>query len=1065
MKESAVQVPDRPQGYFERLRELFDRIAEMPAEERDAEIARATEGDAALAEELRALLGHADRFETTLDSATLLVTGWSEPPLPIIHGFRVHRRIGRGGSSTVYLADQERADFTRAVALKVVDCLVDSTSLWRVHEEQRILARLEHAGIARLYDTGVTSLGHPYLAMEHVEGETIVEHCRSHQLPIRARIELFLSVLDAVRYAHEHAIVHRDLKPANILVSARGEAKLLDFGIAKLVAPEDDQTLTLQRAMTPAYASPEQMRGGRITPASDIYSLGVVLYELLANTIPFRLDERGLVSWEDAIHEQDPKRPSAAFAGNAHPDGSTNEMSRSEVARWRNTLRGDLDAVVLKALRNRPEARYSSAAALADDLRRVLAGQPVAARGERIYRTGKFLRRHGVAVAALFATVAVGMFFVAVRQMSSPGRAVTSSRPSELAVYYEAGVLDQETRQWLRDGAQKLERFEAAAARDSFRRATTSSRGRLPGEALAWDGVARAESALGEVGRAADAARRAGDLIAADGGLPRDEDGGLPRDEMNRMRAAAHVANHDWTMAIPALEGLFVRQPERVDIGMALVSAFVASGRTEAADNVLGRLRQLPQTHSDASDSGSDPRIDLQEAEVALQLSEFQRAAAAATRARVRAQTLGATALGLRAERVHAEAIARLDLRDEARRALELLAKRDAAAGLARETAAAQLALGGVLLRIGSGDETRKVLETALAGLRAAGDERGQITARVLLAVQAGKRGELAAAIGSADAAVADARRIGDRWMEGYALSQRLTLLNWADDEAAVEASIDATLTALRDSGNRQVLMLTLGNLAIVAIERLDLDQAEAYLVEAEGLERRVGSQLASASIDRSRGYLDQTRGDLDLARERYTSALEKARRAGVPLSRGNYLLDLAWLELAADRPDAAETRAREAIEAFTTAGDVRAARETEAVLAWTDARHGDAAAAQRRLAILRKVAEDDGSENARFTLLGTEARVAAALGDWPRAVELRRETVRLATKWKTRGLVIQQQVHLANALHELGDRRALEKLVAELLPEVERLGLRGIAHELRALLATPASGSVGSMQ
>jgi serine/threonine-protein kinase len=834
------------------LRELFDRISEMPAEERDAEVARATEGDEALAKELRALLEHAARSETTLDTSTLLVTEWSEPPLPLIPGYSMRRRIGRGGSATAYLAEQERADFTRVVALKVVDSVLDAASWWHVREEQRILARLEHAGIARLYDTGMTPLGQPYLAMEHVEGESLVEHCRLRQLTIHARIELFLSVLDAVSYAHEQAIVHRDLKPENILVSARGEAKLLDFGIAKLVVEDRDETRTLHRAMTPAYASPEQMRGGRITPASDIYSLGVILYELLANTNPYRLEEPDFRSTEKAICEQDPEPPSVAFARTATTVGSTTAKNRSEFTRWRSTLRGDLDAVVLKALRKNAGARYASAAALADDLRRVLAGQPVAARrGNRIYRTGKFFHRHRGTVAVLV----VALLLVAVWQLSIRSRAV-SSRSSELAIYDEAGAVDQETRRWLRDGAQKLERFDAAAARDRFRRAAASSRGRLPGEALAWDGVARAESALGEVGPSAAAARRAGALIGtSEATLPRDELA-LPSSELSRMRAAARVANHDWPTAIPMLEGLFARQPERVDIGLALVSALLASGRTDAADNALGRLRQLPAAHS-----GGDPRVDLQEAEVAQQLGEFQRAAAAAARARERAQKLGATAMGLRAERVHAEVLARLDRRDEARRALEALAKKDAAAGLARETAAAQLALGAVLLRIGSDEETRRVLETALAGLRAAGDERGQITARLLLAVQAGKRGEIQEGIRSADAALADARRIGDRWMEGYALSQRQTLLNWADDVDAVNASIEPTLTALRDSGNRQVLMTTLGILAIVAIERLDLDQAEAYLAEAEGLARRVGSQLASASIDRSRGYLERRPG------------------------------------------------------------------------------------------------------------------------------------------------------------------------------------------------------------
>lgn len=991
----------RPPGYFEQLRELFDRIAELPSDEREAEIARATEGNPTLEEELRGLLAHADHEETTLDNATLLLTEWSEPPLPAIPGFRVHRRVGRGGSATVYLADQERTDFTRAVALKVVDRMVDATYLGPVREEQRILARLEHAGIARLYDSGVTALGQPYLAMEYVEGEAIVEHCRSRQLPIRARIELFLSVLDAVSYAHEHAIVHRDLKPANILVSDRGEAKLLDFGIARLVAPGDeDKTLTLQRAMTPAYASPEQRRGGRITPASDIYSLGVVLYELLADTIPFRP--------EDTVHEPDPEPPSVVYAGDA---------------RWRKTLRGDLDAVVLKALRRKPEARYASAAALADDLRRFLADQPVAARrGDRTYRIARFLRRRRGALAAVAAAVVVAVALI-------PWRTSTSSRSHELAIFYETG---------LRDGAEKLERFDAAAARDSFRRAVEASRGRMPGEALAWDGVARAESVLGEVGRAADAARRAGALIAA-GKVD------LPRDEVERMRAAAQAADHEWSTAIPAFEELFAREPDRVDIGLAVVNALLHAGRTDAADAALGRVRQLPS---------GDPRIDLVEAEVAHQLSEYQRAAAAAARGRERAQQLAATPLVLRAERLQAEAITRLDHREEARRALEPLIVRDTAAGMPREAAAARLALGAVLVRIGTAEETGRMLETALAGLRAAGDERGQITARVLLAMHTGSFGNLKAGIASMKAAVAQAQRIRDRAAEAYALSQLLVMFSWAEDEASLDAMIEPALTALRDAGNRYILVVTLGNLALPVIERLELDRAEAYLAEAEVLSRRVGSQFARASIERSRGYLHHTRGELELARERYASALEIANAAGVPIAKGAYLSDLAWVELDANRPDAAAALARESIAAFTSVEDVRAATETGAVLAWASARRGDVATARRCLEALRKQAEEDDSDGTRLLHLEAEAFVAAGLGDWRRAVELRRETVRLATKFKPRGIVVQQQVRLAHALRGLGDRRALEKLVAELLPEMDRLGLRGIARDLRALLA-----------
>ncbi|HYR28221.1 MAG TPA: serine/threonine-protein kinase, partial [Thermoanaerobaculia bacterium] len=900
------------------------------------------------------------------------------------------RRIGSCGSATVYLADQDRADFTRTVALKVIDRFVDSASLRPMREEQRILARLEHAGIARLYDAGVTSNGQPYLAMEHVEGTTIVEHCRSRGLSIPQRIELFLSVLDAVRYAHEQAIVHRDLKPANILVSDRGEAKLLDFGIARLVSPDDeDRTLTLNRAMTPAYASPEQRRGGRITPASDIYSLGVVLYELLANTIPFRL--------ADTIHESDPEPPSVVV-----------EADR----RWRSTLRGDLDAVVLKALRPDPEDRYPSAEALADDLRRVLAGRAVAARGDdRVYRAGRFLRRHRAAVAAVAAAIVVALALI-------PWRTADSSRSAELAIFHDAG---------LRDGAQKLARFEGIAARDSFRRAAVASRGRLPAEALAWDGVARAEIVLGEIGRAADAAKRAGELIAGD-------EGGLPRDEVARLRAAAYAAKHDWSRAISEYEELFARQPERVDIGVALVRTLAASGRSDAADAALGRLRQLQ------SDAGSDPRIDLMEAEGAHQLSEYQRAAAAAARARATAQQLAATPLVLRAERLHAEAISRLDHRKQARARLESLIERDTAAGMAREAAAARLALGAVLLRIGTHEETDRVLQAALAGLRAAGDDRSRISTHLQLAQHEGKT-DVARGLAHARTAVAEARRIGDRWAEANALTQLMVLLNWAEDEASYDALIEPTLTALRDSGNRYMLLVTLGNLALPAIEALELDRAEGYLAEAEALAPRVGSEFARAMIDRARGFLAETRGDFDLARERYTSALEKARSAGMAHAGGNFLGDLAWLELAADRPDAAAARAREAMEALAAVGDLRGATEVEGgVLAWSDARRGDAASARRRLASLRNAAEDDAD---RFRSVIAEARVAAALGDWRRAVELRRETVRMATEGEPPGVVMLQRVDLVKALHRAGERREAAKLIAELLPEAERLGLR----------------------
>jgi hypothetical protein len=567
---------------FRRLYELFDRISELPSNEREAEIARATADAPELAVELRALLEQAARSDSPFDKTAVQLDEGSEPPLPRVPGFRLHRCIGRGGSSTVYLADQERTEFTREVALKVVDRVFDAASMRSVREEQRILARLEHPGIARLYDTGVTLSGHPWLAMEHVEGESILAHCRSRHLPLRARIELFLSVLDAVAYAHARGIVHRDLKPANIFVTTHGEAKLLDFGIAKLSDPTDqDETRTLQRALTPAYASPEQIRGDRTTTASDIYSLGVVLYELLAGALP----HAGVVVPHRTTDETELLPASVAYARTVAIT-STSASELREVRLWRRALRGDVDAILAKALRHRPEERYASANAMADDLRRVLAGAPAAARGgDRVYRVQKFVSRHRVAVAVAIVVLLFGGGVQIVRSW----RAADAGR--ELAIFHDAEPVDSETRRWLRDGADRLARFDGAGARASFRHAAASSKGRLPGEALAWDGVARGEQSLGEIGRAAEAARRAGALIA------RHADA-LPRGEAERLRARALAANRNWNAANPALEGLFSREPERVDIGLDLVSTLLACGRTEAADTALGRLRQLARRGS-----------------------------------------------------------------------------------------------------------------------------------------------------------------------------------------------------------------------------------------------------------------------------------------------------------------------------------------------------------------------------------------------------------------------------------------------------------------------------------
>ena len=405
-----------------RLPELFAQASELDGEARRAWLEELRGADAALAREVEELLGAAAagarRFARP--AWEQLPTAGGDAPRDVtpdrVGPYRIRREIGRGGMGRVFLAEQEGGDFRRLVALKVLDRPASAEEASRrFRDEVRILAALEHPGIARFYDAGRTADGIGYLALEFVEGEDLLAFVRGRELGLRRRVELFLEVLDAVDFAHRRLVVHRDLKPANVLVGADGHVKLLDFGISKIVDPEAEgeeaETRTALRALTPAYASPEQLRGERATVATDVFSLGIVLYEILTGRRPFA--RGGARSGEQAGDDRDPTPPSTAArrAGAPPAEPATAPPALAAIA-WRE-LAGDLDAVVLKALRSEPESRYRSAGAMADDLRRWLRGEPVEARrGGRRYRMAKFASRHRVPVAlaaALVLALAVGL--------------------------------------------------------------------------------------------------------------------------------------------------------------------------------------------------------------------------------------------------------------------------------------------------------------------------------------------------------------------------------------------------------------------------------------------------------------------------------------------------------------------------------------------------------------------------------------------------------------------------------------------------------------------------------
>jgi serine/threonine-protein kinase len=328
-----------------------------------------------------------------------------------IAAYRIVRVLGRGGMATVYLAERADGQFEQAVALKVLDVSRDFDSLAaRFAQERRILARLEHPNIARLIDGGATRTGQPYVVMEYVNGEPIDKYCDRHELGVEERIKLFINVASAVQYAHGHLIVHRDIKPSNILVTESGEAKLLDFGIAKLLDPEIAAPVTRSalHPMTPEYASPEQVRGELLTTASDVYQLGYLLYRLLTGRSPYPCDRRNVAAMVQAICNLEPLRPSGTVTlpldDPDHDADSVEGLAESRsttVERLRRRLTGDLDNILLSALQKEPARRYPSVLHLSSDLSRHLEGLPVTARRPTArYRLGKFARRHRAAVAA-----------------------------------------------------------------------------------------------------------------------------------------------------------------------------------------------------------------------------------------------------------------------------------------------------------------------------------------------------------------------------------------------------------------------------------------------------------------------------------------------------------------------------------------------------------------------------------------------------------------------------------------------------------------------------------------
>ncbi|MDY7093664.1 MAG: serine/threonine-protein kinase [Acidobacteriota bacterium] len=483
----------------ERVEELFDRALRLPPKQRSAFLRAVCGEDGALRRELESLL------RADAEAGGFLPELAEEPSQePVLAGeiargrrlgpYRLHEKLGEGGMGTVFLAMRDDDQYRRRVAIKLLPITMATPDhLRRFRTERHILASLDHPNIARLYDAGATAEGLPYCVLEYIEGEPLDVYCDRHRLPVKERLRLFRTVCWAVHFAHQNLVVHRDLKPANILVTAEGTPKLLDFGIAKLLNPElaassSQPTLTWHRVLTPSYASPEQFQGRMITTASDVYSLGVVLYQLLCGRLPLSVEDKTPREIEQELCTRQPPKVSQAVISPVAPEAEatpgaereatgTGQPSPEEVARrrrlrpqqLRKLLSGDLDTIVAKALRKEPQRRYGSAGELAEDLQRYLQGLPVRARKDTlIYRAGKRLRRHRFAAAAAALVLAVICSLSVLLFVQSQRAELARERAESVATFLEeifqvadpTGSTSRETsaRELLDRGARRIPR-------------------------------------------------------------------------------------------------------------------------------------------------------------------------------------------------------------------------------------------------------------------------------------------------------------------------------------------------------------------------------------------------------------------------------------------------------------------------------------------------------------------------------------------------------------------------------------------------------------------------------
>jgi eukaryotic-like serine/threonine-protein kinase len=603
--------PDR----WRKAEPIFDRALDLTPEARAAYLADACAGDDALRRDVESLLAADSNARDFLTGSAMRLLGddgldalteEAAPASSHVGPYRIVRPLGQGGMGAVYLGERADGQFEQTVALKLIRRGAASAAVHRRFlAERQILARLQHANIARLIDGGLTGCGQPWLAMEHVDGSPLLAWCDERKASIENRLELFEQVAEAVRYAHQNLVVHRDLKPSNILVTSAGRAMLLDFGIAKVLTPmlgdtdraDTPATETGLLLLTPEYAAPEQVRGDPITTATDVYALGAVLYELLSGQRVHRFERRSAVEIERIICEQEPEAPSVAVQRDT---GAAANRSTTE-ARLRQVLSGDLDTIILTALRKDASRRYPTVDALLVDLRNYRQGLPIRARPTSVgYRLRKFVGRHrgGVAAAAgLVLALTAGVGATVWQSRATAREAARAQAVKEFLVQLfetadpaEARGKEISARELLARGAKKID--SALAAQPSIREELLADLARIHREL----GLYEAADSL--AGRAALLAREAHGASSAEYGARLTDWGAT-------TRLAGHAKRADTLLR----QALHIRRrakgPTHPDVAYTLTELSRASmdiGDFPRANDLAREAMQIDRDHYGATD-------------------------------------------------------------------------------------------------------------------------------------------------------------------------------------------------------------------------------------------------------------------------------------------------------------------------------------------------------------------------------------------------------------------------------------------------------------------------------